>query len=151
MTKSIISKTWIIGLIVVIAGLVVGGIGVWLLLAFGGQFTTAPGGTGTEFTPEINGFFWTTIALMAAGFTIALAGFVAQTVAWIGALINTYHVEDKLWFIMLLVAGVLGFGFPLVGYAVMIAYIIGGPDGTAIQQPQGPMRVPQPRTFAPTG
>lgn len=46
-------------------------------------------------------------------------------VSWIGALLNSAQVEDKTWFIPLLVLGLLSFGL-----VAMIAYVITGPDGT---------------------
>jgi hypothetical protein len=41
----------------------------------------------------------------------------------IGAVLNTAQLDDKTWFIVLLVTGVLGLGF-----FVMIAYLLAGPD-----------------------
>jgi uncharacterized membrane protein len=46
-------------------------------------------------------------------------------VSWIGALLNTWQLEDKLWFAALLALGLLGFGV-----VAMIAYVVAGPDGT---------------------
>jgi hypothetical protein len=46
-------------------------------------------------------------------------------VSWIGALLNTWQLEDKLWFGALLVGGLLG-----LGVVAMIAYVLAGPDGT---------------------
>jgi hypothetical protein len=45
-------------------------------------------------------------------------------VAWIGAVLNTAHLPDKTWFVVLLVVGLLGFVF-----IATIAYMIAGPDG----------------------
>ena len=53
-----------------------------------------------------------------------VGGFIGGLVSWIGALLNTALVEDKTWFILLLVLGLLSFGI-----VAMIAYVIGGPDG----------------------
>ena len=46
--------------------------------------------------------------------------------AWIGAVVNTSRLEDKTWFVVLLVLGLLSFGF-----IAMLVYILAGPDGTA--------------------
>lgn len=54
--------------------------------------------------------------------------FAAGLVVWFGALINTSYLEDKAWFILLLVLGLLSFGF-----IAMIAYAIAGPDGTLLR------------------
>ena len=45
--------------------------------------------------------------------------------AWIGALVNTSALDDKTWFVILLVLGVLSFGF-----IPMLVYVLAGPDGT---------------------
>jgi hypothetical protein len=59
-----------------------------------------------------------------------------QLAAWIGALINTNLLQDKTWFIVLLVGGILGLNFGLLGFAAMVAYLVAGPDGTASQRSQ---------------
>ena len=41
-------------------------------------------------------------------------------VSWIGALLNTAELEDKSWFLLLLVLGLLRFGI-----VAMLAYIVG--------------------------
>lgn len=157
MTKSTITRTWIAGLIVIVAGLIVGGLGVGLMLAYGGTYTPAVSGNGYDFVPRIDGFFWTTIALMVVGFGAALVGTVLQLVAWIGALIGTYALEDKTWFVVLLVGGLVGLAFGLVGFAVMVAYLIAGPDVAIaprhpVAPPPAPPAPPAPysSTLAPT-
>jgi len=50
-------------------------------------------------------------------------------VSWIGALLNTIQLEDKTWFVLLLVLGLFSFGF-----VAMIAYVIAGPDGADPRQ-----------------
>lgn len=151
MAKSTITKTWIAGVIVLAAGLVVGGISLGLMLAYGGQFTPAPSGNGYDFIPRTDGFFWTMVGLMIIGFTVAAAGGIVQLVAWIGALVNTYPIQDKTWFVVLLAGGLIGLAFVLVGFAVMVAYVIAGPDGKAlVAQPQAPPLERWPTTAAPT-
>ena len=58
-----------------------------------------------------------------------VAGGIGQFIAWIGALVNTSRLEDKTWFVVLLVLGLLSFGF-----IPMLVYVLGGPDGTAPPQ-----------------
>jgi hypothetical protein len=62
---------------------------------------------------------------------VILAGTVAAVVSWIAALLNTWQLEDKVWFGSFLVSGLLG-----LGVVAMIAYVVAGPDGTS----QGPAR-----------
>jgi hypothetical protein len=70
---------------------------------------------------------------------VALGGTTAAVVSWIGALLNTWQLEDKLWFGSLLAGGLLG-----LGVVAMIAYVVAGPDGTkqSVARPgiAGPVR-----------
>lgn len=66
-----------------------------------------------------------TVALVVVGALAMLAGAVAAVVSWIGALLNTARLEDKAWFVSLLVLGLFG-----VGVVAMVAYVLAGPDGT---------------------
>jgi hypothetical protein len=58
-------------------------------------------------------------ALVFAGGTVAAVG------SWIGALLNTWQLEDKTWFVALLVLGLFSFG-----WVAMVAYVFAGPDAT---------------------
>ena len=58
------------------------------------------------------------------GWIPIVGGFIGGLVSWIGALLNTAALDDKTWFIVLLVLGLFSFGL-----IAMIAYVIGGPDG----------------------
>lgn len=152
MTKATITRVWIAGLIALAAGLIVSAISIGLMLGYGGHFTTLPGGTGYEFAPRMDGVFWTTVSLLLVGMFIAAVGITLQLVAWIGALVNTYRLEDKTWFAVLLAGGLLGLAFGLVGFAVMVAYVVAGPDGLAIRQPDHtPVAPPQPGALVSAG
>ncbi len=150
MTKSTVTRTWIAGLIVIVAGLFVGFGSLALMLAFGGTFEPAPSGSGQDFVPNMDGVFWTTVSFMILGFTAAVVGGIIQLVSWIGALINTYALPDRTWFVVLLVGGLLSLAFGIVGFAVMVAYLLGGPDSMAAHEPRLPTSVPPPGTLAPT-
>jgi hypothetical protein len=149
MTKVAITRMWIAGLISLAIGLIIGGSGLGLMLAYGGHYTPATTGSGYEFVPTLNGFFWMTVSLMVAGFALAAAGGVAQLAAWVGALVNTYQLEEKTWFFALLAGGLLGLGFALVQFAAMVAYLVAGPDGMALGRP-GTTKM-SPGVPAPTG
>ena len=69
---------------------------------------------------------WALIGVAVAGGLAAAGGVIAGFIAWIGALLNTSELENKGWFIGLLLLGIFNFGF-----IAMIAYVIGGPDGKA--------------------
>jgi hypothetical protein len=151
MAKSTITKLWIAGLIVVVGGLLMGGISLGLMLAYGGHFVAAANGNGNDFVPTLDGFFWTMVSLMIVGFTVAAVGGVLQLAAWVGALVSTYQFVDKTWFAVLLVGGFIGLGVTLVGYAVMIAYFVAGPDSPEDQPSQIPTRAAPPAQLLPTG
>ena len=65
-----------------------------------------------------------------------MAGLIAGLVAWIGALLNTWQLDSKAWFVALLLLGIFNFGF-----FAMIAFLAAGPDGTTdarLQEGAGP-------------
>ncbi|HEX8983450.1 MAG TPA: hypothetical protein VF792_11800 [Ktedonobacterales bacterium] len=138
MKKATITRIWIAGLVVLVIGLVIGGISLGMMLTNGGHWEPAATGNGSDFIPTMNGYFWTTLGFVITGFTVALAGFVVQVVAWIGALLNTNRLADKTWFWIMLGSGLLAFVTGPVGLAGMIAYIIVGPDGMALPQYEAP-------------
>jgi hypothetical protein len=68
---------------------------------------------------------WTALGVVVVASLAILVGTIAAVVSWLGALLNTWQLEDKLWFGSLLALGLLGFGA-----VAMIAYVVAGPDGT---------------------
>jgi hypothetical protein len=150
MKKSTVTRTWLGGLVLLAVGLLVAGISIGLMLAYGGTFTRTSTGNGYNFVPSYDGYFWTTVGIMIAGFAVvAIAGLV-QLAAWIGALVNTYRLQDKTWFVVLFAGGVLGLAFGLIGFAAMVAYLIAGPDGMTAGQPRNLAPAPRPSSLAPT-
>jgi hypothetical protein len=69
---------------------------------------------------------WVLIGTAILGVLAAAGGVIAGFVAWIGAVLNTWQLDSKAWFVGLLLLGIFNFGF-----FAMIAYVIAGPDGTA--------------------
>jgi hypothetical protein len=67
---------------------------------------------------------WVMVALAVIAFLVLVGATIAQFVAWLGAVLNTSRLEDKTWFVILLVTGLLSFGF-----IAMIVYAVAGPDG----------------------
>jgi hypothetical protein len=144
MTKRTITRTWIAGLILVAAGAIVCVAGGLAILAYSGIFTATP--NGYEFAPRLDGFFWTLVGVCVLGCVAAVAGLITQLVAWVGALVNTYRLEDRTWFAVVLFSGLLAFTCILapIAFAGMVAYVIAGPNGTAIAQAQVPPLAPRP-------
>jgi hypothetical protein len=81
-----------------------------------------------------------TVALVVVGSLALLAGAAAGVVSWIGALLNTAQLEDKTWFVSLLVLGLCS-----GGVLAMVAYVLAGPDGTS----RGPVGAGTGRALAP--
>jgi hypothetical protein len=121
MSKATVVKVFVGSVIAVIAGLLLAFAAVWVGYANGVFVMHGPGVVGVEATP----FVWAMVGLGLVAMLAMIGGFIGGLVSWIGALLNTAQVEDKTWFILLLVLGLLSFGV-----MAMIAYVIAGPDGT---------------------
>ena len=127
MSKKNVTRLFIGAIAAVGAGLVLGLAALWAALAsdaidIGGSYVIdVNGGSGA----------WTALALVIVGTLALVVGSVAAIVSWIGALLNTWQLEDKAWFASLLALGLLGFGV-----VAMIAYVVAGPDGTKEKAPR---------------
>ncbi len=152
MTKRTITITWLTGIGVMIVG--------GLLVLFTGLAMGAHIGVATNnFQPGYNyipdSTFWGLASLILLGIVAVVGGFITQFVAWIGAVINTNRLADKTWFNIVLWVGIAaivlnlmgGLG-TLLGWGLMIVYLIGGPDGTAMEpmmfRPMAPVEPPRP-------
>ena len=133
MTKSTVSRLFIGSIVAFVAGILLAGFAVIAAFADGGFVLEGPDVVGFNGTP----FTWSMVAIMVVGGLAVIGGAIGGLVSWIGALINTAELADKTWFILLLVLGILSFGF-----FAMIAYVLAGPDGYRQQAPAGqPMNV----------
>ena len=139
MSKRTITQTFVGSLVALAAGLV-------LLIGAGGLAYAQDGFimdgadvVGVRSTP----FGWAMVALAALGVVTMLGAMIAQFVAWIGAVIHTAQLADKTWFLVLLILGLLSFGF-----IAMVLYLVAGP---ADAQPVPAAVAPEPRDVpAPT-
>ena len=121
MTKSLVTRLFVGAIVAVVTGIVVCIVG-FFAAAAGGTFIWE-GNDLTGFNPSA--FSWSMIALMVLGGLAIVGGAAVGLIAWIGALLNTSRLEDKTWFVLLLILGIFSLGF-----IAMIAYVIAGPDGT---------------------
>ena len=155
MTKRTITITWLTGVGVMIVG---GLLALFCSLALAshiGAFTANY--QYNNYVPDST--FWALVSFIVLGGIAILGGIVTQFVAWIGAVINTNRLVDKTWFNVLLWCGVAGIvlnfvgGFgALLGWGLMIVYLVGGPDGMAVEPMMLRPTAPEPpRTLAPTG
>jgi hypothetical protein len=71
------------------------------------------------------GIGWAMIALGAVAVIVLLGAALAQLVAWIGALIESAGFENKAWFVVLLVTGLLG-----LALIPMLVYVLIPPEPT---------------------
>lgn len=74
---------------------------------------------------------WATLGLALLGGLSAAGGVIAGFIAWIGAVLNTWQLESKAWFVALVLTGIFNFGF-----IAMVIYVIAGPDGKAARTTQ---------------
>ena len=121
MSKTTITRLFEPAIAAVVAGIVIAIVTVVVGLANGAvalggsQPVTLNGGT----------VAWTIGAFVLSSLVIT-AGTLAAITAWVGALLNTSRLEDKTWFVVLLVLGLFS-----LGWLAMIAYVFTGPDSTA--------------------
>ena len=121
MSKKNVTRLFVGAAVAVGVGLVLGVAALWAALASdaidlgGGDFIDVNGGSGA----------WTALGLVIVASLLILSATVAAAVSWVAALLNTWQLEDKIWFWWLLALGLLGFGV-----VAMVAYVVAGPDGT---------------------
>jgi hypothetical protein len=118
-SKATIRKLFV-GSLIALAGALVLLAGAGALAYANGSFVKdGPDIVGIHATP----FGWVMIALAAVAILVLIAAAITQFIAWVGAVLNTAQLQDKTWFIVLLVTGLLSFGF-----IAMIVYLIAGPE-----------------------
>ena len=121
MPKPTVVKLFVGSAFAFVAGILLAFVAVWFAYASGAFVMSGPDVIGIEPKP----FASAMIGLFSLAMLAIIGGLIGGLVSWIGALLNTAQVDDKTWFIVLLVLGLLSFGI-----VAMIAYVIGGPDGT---------------------
>ncbi len=122
LTKATVARVWIIGLVLVVAGLVAGFIGGLLGVSFNSSQDV---GTALSAWARTTGGIVVIAALIAA-----IAGGVIMFIAWILSMVANALIARWGWFAVLLVLGALGFQF-----FAMIAYLIWGPSERDRPQP----------------
>ena len=126
MTKATVTRLFIGSLIAFGAGAIVAIMAIGIAMANdvfvmdGNDIAAIQGGT----------LAWALIWLIVVGALAAAGGVIAGFVAWIGAVLNTWQLDSKAWFVGLVLLGIFNFGF-----LAMIAYVIAGPDGKATRLP----------------
>jgi len=122
MSKTTVTRLFIGSGIAIVAGALLSIAAIWLAIANDVFVMSGPDIVG------IHGgaLGWTLIGFGIVGAIAMAGGAIGGLVSWIGALLNTWSLESKTWFAVLLLLGIFNLGF-----FAMIAYLIAGPDGTA--------------------
>jgi hypothetical protein len=118
MRKATITRLFVGSLVALLGGLVLLGIAGGLAYANGSLVMDGPDVVGIDATP----FGWAMIVLAAVAVLVMIGAALVQFVAWVGAVLNTAQLENKTWFVVLLLTGLLSFGF-----IAMLVYVIAGP------------------------
>jgi hypothetical protein len=134
MSKSIVTRLFIGAGLAMVAGAVVAIVGIWIAIANDVFVMNGPDIVGLQGSALAS----SSLGLGIVGVLAITGGLIAGLVAWIGALLNTWQLDSKAWFIGLLLLGIFNLGF-----FAMVAYIIAGPDGTSVDAPRG-AQVPAP-------
>ena len=134
MTKSIVTRLFIGAGIAMIAGAVVAIVAVSIAIAGDVFVMNGSDVVGLQGGP----LAWTSLVLGIAGVLAIIGGLIAGLVSWIGALLNTWQLESKAWFIGLLLLGIFNLGF-----FAMVAYVIAGPEVKPAVGPRG-VQAPSP-------
>ena len=137
MKKSTIDRVFVGSLIALLGALVLLAVAAGLAYANGSFVMDGPDVVGINATP----FGWAMIIVAAVAVAVMIGAAVAQFVAWVGAVLNTAQLKNKAWFLVLLVTGLLSFGF-----IAMLIYVTAGPqDATPPAAPQRPRTSQPPR------
>jgi hypothetical protein len=120
MSKATVTRLFIGGGLAVIAGAILAIVAVAIANANGAFVMNGPDIVGLKGSP----LAWTMLPLGIVGGIAIAGGLIAGLIAWIGALLNTWQLQSKTWFAVLLLLGVFNFGF-----FAMVAFLVAGPDG----------------------
>jgi MFS family permease len=131
MTKSTVTRLFVGSVITVVAGLVMGFVAVLAAISSDILVMRGPDVVGVE----PSAVAWSLVGAAIVAVLAVIGGAIGGLVSWIGALLNTAELEDKTWFVLLLVLGILSFGL-----VAMVAYVIAGPDGTLRRSDVRPRR-----------
>lgn len=120
MSKATVTRLFIGAGLAIVAGAVLAIAAVWIAIAsdvFVMSGSDVVGLRGSALA-------WSALGIGIVGVIAMMGGLIAGLVAWIGALLNTWQLDSKAWFVGLLLLGIFNLGF-----FAMVAYLIAGPDG----------------------
>jgi len=121
-TKATVTKLFLGGTLAVIAGAILAVAAVGIAIANDAFVMNGPDVVGIRGSA----LAWSLLGLGIVGALAMMGGLIVGLVSWIAALLNTSELQNKTWFIVLLLLGIFNLGF--IG---MIAYVVAGPDGAS--------------------
>ena len=127
MKKATVTRLFVSSLIALIVGTIL--VAITAGLAFANDVLIVDGAGRATIQDDAIGLPLFGLGLFAA--LAFLSAAILGVVSWIGALLNTWSLDSKAWFIALLLLGIFNFG-----WLAMIAYVFAGPDGTKAGPPQ---------------
>ncbi len=128
MSKAAITGLFAAAFVTVVAGSIIGTAAWVTAVAGGGVILGGPQGL-----IAVNGASFTgVLGWLVVGWALVALGALGALVSWIEALLNTVQLEDRTWFLALLILGLCSFG-----WLAMIAYILRGPDATRVDDARG--------------
>jgi hypothetical protein len=121
MTKPTVTRVFVGGGVAIIAGAILAIAAVWIAIANDVFVMNGPDIVGLQG----GAVAWSLLGFGTIGGLVIVGGLIAGFVAWIAALLNTWQLDDKTWFAVLVLLGIFNLGF-----FAMIAYLVAGPDKT---------------------
>jgi hypothetical protein len=122
MSKATVTWLFVGAVLAVVVGLLVALVAVIAALAGGAVTIGGPAVITVNGDALAGNLGW-----LAIGAVAVVARELAAIASWIGALVNTVKLEDKTWFVALLVLGLVSLGWVAMG-----AYVLAGPDSTRL-------------------
>jgi hypothetical protein len=122
MSKATVTRLFIGGGIAIIAGAILAVVAISLAIANNVFVMSGPDVVGIRGSAVA----WSLFGFGVVGGVAVAGGLIGGLVAWIGALLNTWQLDSKTWFAVLLLLGIFNFGF-----FAMVAYLVAGPDSRA--------------------
>jgi hypothetical protein len=122
MSKTTVTRLFIGSGIAIVAGAILAAAAIWLAIANDVFVMSGPDIVGINGSP----LAWSLLGFGLVGGLAVAAGAIGGLASWIGALLNTWQLETRTWFAVLLLLGIFNLGF-----FAMVAYLVAGPDGTA--------------------
>jgi hypothetical protein len=132
MSKATVTRIFLGSAAAFVAGAILAFAAVWVAFVSGALVMRGPDVVGVQSTPSA----WAIVGLGIVAVLAMISGFIGGLVSWIGALLNSARLEDKTWFIVVLVLGLFSFGL-----VAMIAYVIAAPDADEQTAPR-PLQAP---------